>query len=310
MFDCGIKLFGRHKRILNQLRRDGLKPENIGKIFITHAHADHMNAIDFFKENYNPEVILPAMDKERFIGGYEYEIQEIIKDANKFNLKPNEILPAPPKIMIKGGNYSMGKMPVIEPDRLINGTTSETKNAINNDQIKNDDGEIIKGSKYSIKAIPTPGHTKGHTCYYIPELCSMIGGDIIDPTRNDKASLNYADVDYDDYLNSLNKLLEFEKELFLAMHAKRVHFGTVVNDIRTNIALLHMDNEKEKVIGFLKEKKKKGATIKDFKGLYPVGKFYELTDSKSIPFIIIKSLHKEELIRQEGNRFFLKNKND
>ncbi len=41
------------------------------------------------------------------------------------------------------------------------------------------DGDVIPINDLSITAIETPGHTKGHMCYYIPEIKVLFSGDTL-----------------------------------------------------------------------------------------------------------------------------------
>ena len=73
------------------LRSIGVEPDSIQRIFITHAHSDHINGLRVFLNKHNPKVIFTEkMDEEigLFIDDFEYIDKEmVIDDLNVLAIK-------------------------------------------------------------------------------------------------------------------------------------------------------------------------------------------------------------------------------
>ena len=82
------------------------------------------------------------------------------------------------------------------------------------------DGDIIEGPDWTLKAIHTPGHAPDHICFALEQQQILFSGDhvmswntsVIAPPEGNMA----------DYLDSLEKLLPREDELFLPGHGGRI----------------------------------------------------------------------------------------
>ncbi len=63
--------------LLTNIGRDGLKPDDIGMVVITHAHTDHCEAADTFRERYKARVGLHPADEPRYraFGNVDFHIQ-------------------------------------------------------------------------------------------------------------------------------------------------------------------------------------------------------------------------------------------
>ncbi len=89
------------------------------------------------------------------------------------------------------------------------------------------DGDIIEGGDWSVECVYTPGHTSNHMCFQLRESKVLFTGDhvmgwstsIISPPDGDMAA----------YMESLQKLLERDDELYWPTH------GPVIDDPKAHV---------------------------------------------------------------------------
>ncbi len=94
-----------------------------------------------------------------------------------------------------------------------------------------DDGEELSGNGWTLQAVATPGHTSNHLCFALREERALFSGDhvmgwstsIVSPPDGDMAA----------YMNSLDKLLDRDDELYYPAHGlpiaePREHVGRLI----------------------------------------------------------------------------------
>ena len=117
--------------------------------------------------------------------------------------------------------------------------------------IQLNDGDIIKTKEWTIEAIHTPGHTSNHICYSLLDENILFSGDhvmgwsttvIVPPDGN-----------MDDYINSLQKLLERNEKAFLPTH------GPIIENPKDilNHYILHRLNREKQIVDAIKRGNKK-----------------------------------------------------
>jgi glyoxylase-like metal-dependent hydrolase (beta-lactamase superfamily II) len=282
--DAGTLHLGRGKRQLKWMKQEELDPQRLSKVFFTHSHGDHITGITYFKTILNPQIYIHELDQIDFESSLWQIVEEQIRIARENGA--GGVANIPKSVLHAAIKYSMGDYPQIKADHLVH------------------DGDIIKGEKYNIKVIHSPGHTEGHCCYYIPELKALFLGDLIDPDFNSKPPLNLPSSDYDQFYTSIQKLLRLDVEYFCMPHAKQVYQGIEANRKIIQKALDNLDFAKQHTIELLKQAGDKGLIIKDFKGKFPKSIWNEMTDAMTVGYSVIKSLKKQGKIRQEGFRFY------
>ncbi|MCM0649649.1 MBL fold metallo-hydrolase [Clostridium swellfunianum] len=67
LIDCGTA--EGYEKLIENIKKCGVEPENIKYIFGTHGHYDHVGAAYLFKEKYGTEVFLHEKDVERVESG-------------------------------------------------------------------------------------------------------------------------------------------------------------------------------------------------------------------------------------------------
>jgi hydroxyacylglutathione hydrolase len=60
LIDCGMAAGNSLRRILDNIRADGLDPEKISQIIVTHYHMDHAGGAAQFREELGADVVAPA----------------------------------------------------------------------------------------------------------------------------------------------------------------------------------------------------------------------------------------------------------
>lgn len=78
--------------------------------------------------------------------------------------------------------------------------------------------EIFRFGKLSLKAIFSPGHSRGHLSYYHKEEKIAFVGDML--AKNSSTWVGLPEGNVQDYLNSLDKLAKLELNLLAAGHGK------------------------------------------------------------------------------------------
>ena len=131
------------------------------------------------------------------------------------------------------------------------------------------DGDIVKGKDWTIRAIHTPGHTSNHMCYGLEENKILFTGDhvmgwsttVIVPPDGSMTS----------YLESLKKILNYKYEIFYPTHG-----GPITKPKQFVKALIaHRLMRQTQIIN---ELSKNELTIKEM-----VSKFYKTTDKRLWP---------------------------
>ena len=85
LFDTGSD----GKRLLSNMERLGVAPEEIGHVFISHLHTDHTGGLaEFLRHNPDVTVFLPASAPAGFIRGIETLGAHVVKAAQPAQLLP------------------------------------------------------------------------------------------------------------------------------------------------------------------------------------------------------------------------------
>lgn len=180
LIDAG---FDGPEEILQNIKEDGLNPDNISHIFITHYHADHTGALARMKRMLGG---IPA------VAGIEAAPTIREADADQIGLTWAQ---------------SFGFYP---PEFEWEGTDIE---------VEMEDKDTFAVGDLEIEAIATPGHCKGHYClllrgqdqsYLFSSDQVFWGGSIILQNVPDSSVQEYAD--------SMEKLLAYDFDALLPGH--------------------------------------------------------------------------------------------
>ncbi len=279
LVDVGTYAMFKFKLLLRYMRKDGLEPKDITKVFITHAHPDHIAALPKLLKITNADVYIHQGDSDLLKGGYDAFWDD---QYNTIGNMRKEFYFFKKKTALRFSNFPMGKLPKIQDFTIL------------------DDGQVINGPKYNIQALHTPGHTNGHLSFYLPQKKALFCGDLIDPGYDHKPPLNFPAVNFDDFRNSIQKVSNLNVEIFCAAHAKKIHFGADHYKNLVNGVMDRLDLAEEIILNRLKKKDK--VRVRSFTGEFPK-EIWQIQEHTSVAFSVLRSLESRGLVSRQG-RFF------
>lgn len=191
LFEAGFACMG--KRYVETIK-SVIKEKKPKILFLTHVHWDHCGGTSYIRESF-PDIKVAASEKAA----------SIIKRPNAQNL-------------IKTLNKDV--MPFISEYYGISRTEmlDDPFRPFNIDMVLEDGQTIDVDKNLSVRVIATPGHTRDHLCYYIPERKILIATEaagVQDRTGNIVSEFL---VDYDMYIASMKRLMEFPAEVLCQGH--------------------------------------------------------------------------------------------
>ncbi len=175
--------------VLKQLENFKIEEEKIKKLFVLHAHYDHSGIIPFLKKRWPwAEVIASERAKQLFS---DPKISNVLADLNN---KATSGVGLTDKAEKEGFNFTKVKI-----ERTAKG------------------GDIIQCGDRTLEIIDAPGHSSCSIAIYIPQEKALFTSDSagvcfggqISPTANSN---------YDDYQQTLEKLVEYDVDVVLPEH--------------------------------------------------------------------------------------------
>jgi glyoxylase-like metal-dependent hydrolase (beta-lactamase superfamily II) len=182
LVDCGMADGASLDEILTNIRADGLDPDRIGRLFVTHYHMDHAGGAARFRDALGLQVGASADAAPAIRAG----------DAEATGLS----------IAQRAGFYSTAyHFQACEVDTELR------------------DGDTLTLGEVQLLAVETPGHCDGHMCYLLNGRrrrylfggdCVFFGGQIL--------LQNIPDCNIQAYARSVLKLRELDFESYLPGH--------------------------------------------------------------------------------------------
>lgn len=177
---------GQTGRILDQVKSIGREPKDVKRIFITHAHPDHVGSLPELKAATGAQVFVGALDKD------------VTEGKKPVDRVPPEKLNGP--IKFRPPSTSFKGTPV---DVALNG--GETL-------------DIMGG----MQAVFTPGHSPGHMSLWQPEKKVLICGDVLFHLFGIGLPPAFLTVDMEEDKRSVRKLADLKPSVLCFGHGDPV----------------------------------------------------------------------------------------
>lgn len=189
--------------VVTSIRAIGFVPDQITAVLVTHAHVDHVGSLPQLLAQWNPPVYTSGQEVQH--AHRDYLEQASRADVTLRCWRPLVLTWA--LHVLKAGGTEDIRVPQAAP--------FPSKGALD-----------LPGRPVPVM---TPGHTSGHTCYYLPEVGSMVTGDAlvtghpISRTKGPQVLESMFQNDAKDNLASLELLAGYDAGMVLAGHGPLWH---------------------------------------------------------------------------------------
>jgi glyoxylase-like metal-dependent hydrolase (beta-lactamase superfamily II) len=160
LFDTGPSMSSSLSIYKNALSSIGRSLEDVDRIFITHSHVDHCGFAGRIKEISDARIYLSQIEFEAITRAHREHRK--IESVGYF-----------------WRDYGMDEKTIHTFSMVLDAFTLATA-PLSTGQYLNDD-ELIKVGERIFRVIFTPGHTRGHVCFFLPEEQILLAGDCILP---------------------------------------------------------------------------------------------------------------------------------
>ena len=199
--------------LMDEMRSEGLAPERITHIIITHHDLDHMGGLSQFRDAIPDVIIMATAVQAEYICGHSRWLRLQHEDA--------QYLSAPPERRIPSGRVRAAQYMSFLPARV--------------DCILEEGAELPFCG--GCKVIPTPWHMPGHISLYLSKHKTLITGDALN-TFGGCIGLNSAvDLCPEMTAAGLPVLAELDVETVCGYHGGELHLAP--GQFRTQIMELY-----------------------------------------------------------------------
>jgi len=189
MIEAGINILGpSYLKDLNRFFNNG---DELDYILVTQSHYDHLGALSFLKRAL-PHVKTGAAPRV----GKLMQKPSVIKTMNFLS---DQL-----------GDYFKDEIPVTEDNIQI--TPMAFDMALK-------EGDVIELGGISCHVYETPGHTRDHLSFFIPELSMLFPGEALGNPAGDGTEVKVEFVtSYSDYMASIEKLVQLNPDIIAMSH--------------------------------------------------------------------------------------------
>lgn len=142
LIDCGA---GRNiDLILDEIRRDGLDPERITKVLLTHSHADHAGGAAAFRERLGAAIYIARAGAEDLRTGNEDAVGLTVARSSDYYPQDYRLTPCEVDVELQ-------------------------------------DGDVVQVGSYELTVLETPGHSQDSICFhgYVDDRNVLWCGDVV-----------------------------------------------------------------------------------------------------------------------------------
>lgn len=195
LLDTGVTRGGAFRELSERAAADGVAFRDVRWIAITHSHWDHFNAAGAVLGRAAARVAAGEADASliedarRNFAGFLTDFGELLP----------EVFPFPPLLARVLMWYTWGRQPALRVDRRLA------------------DGDTLDVGR-SVRAVALPGHTAGHTGYFVPDTGVLVCGDLVDFENAHGMDLNNPRSDYAAAQASLERAMALEPEVLIPGH--------------------------------------------------------------------------------------------
>jgi glyoxylase-like metal-dependent hydrolase (beta-lactamase superfamily II) len=237
LIDPGTTLRQRPKKILQEMKKDGLNPENIKELWLTHCHPDHSQAAKSWAKAFDLKIKCHP------------EAQKILEEKNPLlSLINREIKTA--------GRYSKELISsfdlfvVIRTSDFIYGKWETVKVEIFK-------SSCLQNGALEIQLLFPQVHSPDDACFWLPKEKILINGDLFDTKRGNPYSpvLIFPTASLNNCLKFIDQLIILEPEIFCPGHGPVIFGKNKISNYFKKIKE-RAESYKEKTLDFLKKKPK------------------------------------------------------
>ena len=180
--------------IADQMIRSALRGREPEILFLTHVHWDHCGGVGYFKRSF-PGLRVAASKRAG----------QIMKRPNAVTLMADLNCKVIPRVALVDG---------VDASRL----SAEPFLPFDVDMTVEDGQTAELGADVSVRVLATPGHTRDHVSYYIPEKKILVATEASGCLDRAGQIVTEFLVDYDAYLASLKRLAGLPVEVLCQGH--------------------------------------------------------------------------------------------
>jgi len=249
LFDAGFGTPPAIEAMTAELKALGYEPSQIRRLFISHAHPDHIGMAGWVKEQA-PDAQVIMLEREwQWIQDRWLDNDKWTKLSDGWLVRhgmPQEEVDAAQAAGALSPTSPVvrpGEKPPEQPARPQGGRPPFT---FVQPDVTLQDGDVVEFDGWRLQAVWTPGHTPGHMCMYETNHKLMFTGDHVLPYISPNVSL-HADQEgsspLSDFRKSLQKVAAFDVAQALPAH----EFTIADLKSRCEILLHHHDDRLEEV---------------------------------------------------------------
>lgn len=208
----GVAAAPRHKRLLQAVNAGPVK-----YIILTHGHGDHTGGVNLWRE---ADTQIIAQEEHVEFMNYQYRLRGIFGERNAAQF---------PGLY---GNRQANAQPSVQPNVQPMVAEADNYGATIQPNVLFDESYTFTLGGLSFEIMHTPGETYDHLSVWIPELKAVFVGDNFYGSFPNIYTLRGTKPRWAlDYVNSLDRVLALQPEIFIPSHGDALYGNADINQI-------------------------------------------------------------------------------